>query len=61
MYDPYSHLTYSANGSDVDTVIINGKIILRERKFTDLDLKKVMLDIKNISSEIITYKNNGMK
>ena len=61
MYDPYSHLTYSANGSDVDTVIINGKIILRERKFTNFDLEKVMLDIKSISSEIITYKNNGMK
>ena len=61
MYDPYSHLTYSANGSDVDTVIINGEIILKERKFVNLDLEKVMLDIKNISSEIITYKNNGMK
>ncbi|NOR45102.1 MAG: amidohydrolase family protein [Candidatus Delongbacteria bacterium] len=61
MYDPYSHLTYSANGSDVDTVIINGKIILKERKFLNFDLEKVMLDIKNISSEIITYKNNGMK
>ena len=61
MYDPYSHLTYSANGSDVDTVIINGKIILEERKFTNLDLEKVMLDIKSISDEIITYKNNGMK
>ncbi|MCK4981244.1 MAG: amidohydrolase family protein, partial [Candidatus Delongbacteria bacterium] len=61
MYDPYSHLTYSANGSDVDTVIINGKIILKDRKFKNFDLEKVMLDIKNISSEIITYKNNGMK
>ncbi|MDA3838584.1 MAG: amidohydrolase [Candidatus Delongbacteria bacterium] len=61
MYDPYSHLTYSANGSDVDTVIINGKIILKNRKFTNFDLDKVMLDIKHISNEIIAYKNNGMK
>jgi 5-methylthioadenosine/S-adenosylhomocysteine deaminase len=61
MYNPYSHLTYSANGSDVDTVIINGKIILKHRKFTNFDLDKVMLDIKNISSDIITYKNNDMK
>ena len=61
MYNPYSHLAYSANGSDVDTVIIDGKIILRERKFLNLDLEKVMLDIRNISNEIITYKNSGMK
>jgi 5-methylthioadenosine/S-adenosylhomocysteine deaminase len=61
MYDPYSHLTYSANGSDVDTVIINGKIILKNRKFTNFDLDKVMLDIKHISNEIIAHKNNGMK
>ena len=45
----------------MDTVIINGKIILKDRKFKNFDLEKVMLDIKSISSEIITYKNNGMK
>ncbi|MBN2788813.1 MAG: amidohydrolase [Candidatus Delongbacteria bacterium] len=57
MYDPYSHLTYCAKGSDVDTVIINGKLILKKRKFLKLDLEKVMLDIKNISNEINAYKN----
>jgi len=31
MYDPYSHIVFSAKGSDVETVIINGRIVMENR------------------------------
>src|SRR6185369_15372490 len=32
MYDVYSQLAYSLKGSDVETVIIGGRVVMRERK-----------------------------
>lgn len=34
---PISHLVYSANGADVDTVICNGQILMRERELLTMD------------------------
>jgi len=43
-----SHLVYSANGSDVDTVFINGKMIMENRKIKKIDEEKVFNKIKKI-------------
>lgn len=40
-YDPYSALVYSANASNVDTVMVDGKILVRGKKLLCADLKKV--------------------
>ncbi len=37
VYDPYSVLTYATGAADVETVIVNGRILLDERRFTTLD------------------------
>jgi 5-methylthioadenosine/S-adenosylhomocysteine deaminase len=37
MYDPMSHLVYVARGTDVTTMIVNGKILMRDRKVLTLD------------------------
>ena len=37
LYDPVSHLVYAAKGSDVRHVVIEGKVVLRDRKVTTLD------------------------
>jgi 5-methylthioadenosine/S-adenosylhomocysteine deaminase len=52
MYNPYSQLVYSATGGDVRDVIINGKIVYRERRFTTLDSEEVMNQVKSLSREI---------
>ena len=44
LYDPYSHLVYSANSSDVDNVIINGKIIMRDRVVKTMDEERIFSD-----------------
>lgn len=36
------HLIYSASGADVDTVIIDGKMVMRNRKFLTLDIDAVI-------------------
>ena len=43
-----SHLVYSANGSDVDTVFINGKMIMKNRKIKKVDEKEVFNKIRKI-------------
>jgi 5-methylthioadenosine/S-adenosylhomocysteine deaminase len=42
LYNETSHLVYAAKGADVETVIINGKIVMENRKLTTLNIRKVM-------------------
>ncbi len=42
LYDPYSHLVYCANGADVANVIINGKVVMKNRKVKTLDEEKIL-------------------
>ncbi|MBU1138451.1 MAG: amidohydrolase, partial [Proteobacteria bacterium] len=45
-------LVYSANGADVTDVIINGDIVLRERKFLSLDLQETMQMVRKFAAEL---------
>jgi 5-methylthioadenosine/S-adenosylhomocysteine deaminase len=38
----YSHLVFAANGSCVDTTIINGRIVMENRQLTTIDEQKVL-------------------
>jgi 5-methylthioadenosine/S-adenosylhomocysteine deaminase len=53
MYNPYSHLVYSANGSDVIHSLINGRLVLHERKLLTINAGKVMEAAKVISKKIL--------
>ncbi len=52
MYNPYSHLVYSVKGSDVTTSIINGKIVMENRKLLTIDIEKIMADVNEIAKNI---------
>lgn len=41
-------ICYSMQGSDVDTVIIDGKIVMKQKKFTSIDEEKIMHEVKKI-------------
>ena len=56
MYDPYSHLVYSAIGSDVDTVIINGKILLRNKKLLSINEEELKRKVNLLSKDINKFK-----
>ncbi|HET9405823.1 MAG TPA: amidohydrolase [Candidatus Sulfotelmatobacter sp.] len=42
MYDVYAQLAYSLKGDDVETVIIGGKVVMRDRKLLTIDLPRVL-------------------
>ena len=53
LHNPVSHLVYAAKGSDVDTVIVNGRVIMRERKVLTMDEEKVIREAEKASDEIL--------
>ena len=42
LYRVYSHLVYAARGSDVTTVLVNGRIVVRDREILTVDEDEVM-------------------
>lgn len=58
MYDPYSHLVYSAKGSDVDTVIIDGKLVMQNKKLINIDETTLKKKVTKLSKEIIKFKQS---
>jgi 5-methylthioadenosine/S-adenosylhomocysteine deaminase len=44
MYDPISHLVYVSRGDDVQTMIVNGKVLMRGRRVATLDEGAVIGD-----------------
>ena len=51
--DICSNLVYSATGQDVDTVIIDGKIIMENRKLQNIDEQKVRKEIQKIQEQLM--------
>jgi 5-methylthioadenosine/S-adenosylhomocysteine deaminase len=47
-----SHLVYAASGADVSSVIINGKLVLHQRKFVHVDLADIMRCAQDIGKTI---------
>lgn len=47
MYNPFSHIVYSVRGSDVRDVIINGKILVRNRNLLTIDMEEIFSRLNN--------------
>jgi 5-methylthioadenosine/S-adenosylhomocysteine deaminase len=54
MYEPCSHLVYAARGADVRDVVIDGSIIMRERRLLDVDEQEVMAKVRELAEGIRT-------
>ncbi len=52
LYDPLSHLVYATNGTDVQTVIVNGKTLMRDRRVTTLDEHAVLREAKTWAEKV---------
>ena len=46
MYDPISHLVYVTRGDDVDTMIVNGKTLMRDGRVLTLNEADVLSDAR---------------
>lgn len=52
-YDINSNLVYSANGSEVDTVIVNGEIVMEKGEFISIDEEKIIFQCKDLCNKLI--------
>jgi 5-methylthioadenosine/S-adenosylhomocysteine deaminase len=50
--DPVSNLVYAANGSDVHTVMIDGRLVLRDRLALTLDEESVLADARAAAERV---------
>jgi 5-methylthioadenosine/S-adenosylhomocysteine deaminase len=51
---PVSHIAYAANGGDVDTVICNGEILMRDKVLEVLDEDSVIQLAENAAEELLS-------
>jgi len=54
VYDITSHLVYAAHASDVCTVVIDGRVVMRDRELLTLDEDKVLARAREMAREIAT-------
>ncbi len=52
LYNLYSHLVYALSGPDVDVVIVDGKVLMENRKLLLLDEKEIMERVVSLSNLI---------
>lgn len=57
-YNPYSALVYSANASNVDTVLVNGQILVRDKRLVCADLSKIR---EELDQEMGKFKQSAIK
>lgn len=55
MYNPYSHLVYAARGNDVSHSIINGRIVMENRKLLFLDADNIMHRARERSKLVLEW------
>jgi 5-methylthioadenosine/S-adenosylhomocysteine deaminase len=52
LYNIYSHLVYSAGGGEVDTVIINGRLVMENRTILTIDEGEVLDRARHLAERI---------
>lgn len=52
------HLVFGITGHDVTTTVANGKVLMKDRKLTEIDEEKVMADCRQAASELAKRINN---
>ncbi|MHC5675340.1 amidohydrolase [Nostoc sp.] len=52
LYDVISHLVYAADAQDVDTVIVNGQVLMEKRQMLTVDPEKIRREATSIAQRI---------
>ena len=58
-YDIASHLIYVTDEQDVINVIIDGKLIMHQKEFLTLDIKRIREEVALISNTIRVTMNSN--
>jgi 5-methylthioadenosine/S-adenosylhomocysteine deaminase len=57
MYNPYSHIVYSASGADVSVTIIDGKVIMMNRHLLNMNIDDIIKRMIKISEDISSFSD----
>ena len=52
LYNPFSHLVYAARGNDVSHSIINGRLVMEDRRLLFLDLDEIIARTREKASQV---------
>ena len=52
MYHPASHLVYAVGAGDVSATVVNGRVLMQDRRLLHLDGERVMADARRIAATI---------
>ena len=52
LYHPESHIVYAAKSSDVRDVVVDGCVLVRDRKVLQLDIEEIMAKVREIAADI---------
>jgi 5-methylthioadenosine/S-adenosylhomocysteine deaminase len=56
LYDPVSHLAYAVEATDVRTVIVDGRIVLRDRVLTTADEREIRRQVCTLATGIGPFR-----
>ena len=52
IYDPLSHLVYVTRGDDVRNTIVNGQVLMRDRRVLTLDEPRVLSEARTLAEKV---------
>jgi len=52
VYNPLSHMVYAAHGSDVRDVIVNGRLLVKDRKLLTIDMEGIINKVVKFSETL---------
>lgn len=61
VYNIYSQIVYSLNGSDVEMMVVNGKILMQDYKLLTLNEKEIIKTVNEVAREIRNGLNERME
>jgi 5-methylthioadenosine/S-adenosylhomocysteine deaminase len=61
LYTEASHLVYAAKASDVETVIIDGTVVMENRKLMMLNVEKIMDTVEKAKNNLLSKLDANVK
>ncbi len=53
VHDPYAQLVYSLDGSAVETVIVNGRVVVENGRITTIDRKELFREVERLRKKVV--------
>ena len=59
LHDPRAALVYSVRASDVVTVVVDGNIVVRDRRLTTVDLDEILGEAREVAHALVDLSRGG--